>query len=689
MKFSKYLLPLAVCACFAACNETKSSVDDITACNANVPCADTTKVCVNTVCLARCTADSCGADEVCADSGLCEKKECVNDDECAGTLVCRKSRCVDSGSNPGGKCSDTNPCVGATVCSDKGVCVDKCYVPGCPTGFACNNDGLCVEGECTGWQKCKESGKVCDVPNRACIPECTAGSCGAGKYCDSDDHLCHEGECSEVDECSDTNKVCNLSSHTCIPKCTDNDSCGAGSGLLCDTDGRCVTPCTGGSCRNGKVCDSDSKLCVVGQCSYVDPCQNTYQVCDIPNRTCVDKCTSTGFQCPSDKYCNKNSYLCETRCTAGGCGAGKVCGNDGYCVDGECSDLEPCSSEGTVCSATYKCVEPKPIKNDCYFYGPCEECTGTVSCDEKYNCQISDCKSCDEITAQFSECYEAYKKCYAPDGSGTPEKCGDGCKDLIAQKEACYTERGQCIDADMEDCTAASDKTACEARNQCKKDKRNCLSDTNSCDKNRTECLARSKNCDPGFQCNAQNECIDSTTADGLGLGAECKDADTCTAGVDCCASDLLCIKMHNGKNYCREAAYQYNDRECGEDAAFTDRCIGNLVVACDEYYGKVIVQDCKTHYIDMSSGTTGTFYGDSFFCAKHIGSSLVTCVEQCTTQKDTKYICGYDLDDYEVNYSDTYTCRYNQEGKLGYFATDSKFCQSTCGWDDAGLCDK
>ena len=618
----------------SACHEENKGGTEVIPCLADNTCEDASRVCINGLyCVPRCKPDSCDEGYTCAENGICtpesnpqnepecsDEKKCTGANQkcvsghcvassgaCSGSQKCSKDSlyCVDGSCVPasgtvscenedacgdgkvcdGGKCVDkcetSDGCTNHRACdTNSGKCVEKCYLNGCPSGYACNNDGLCVEGECTSWTRCYENGfdrsYVCDVPNRKCIPVCTAGSCGEGKYCDSEDSLCHEGECSEVDQCSG-NTVCDLGTHTCIAKCTSNDAC---NGLLCDVDGRCVSPCSVGTCPDGKACDPESKLCIEAECSAVDGCSLSYQVCDAGK--CVDRCTMSGATCASDKVCDKNSGICIPRCTAYSCGEGKVCGNDGQCVTGECSKLEACAGEnaGKVCSAGYTCVKPIPLKNDCYFYSTCA-----------------------------LEC------------------------------------------ADSEDARCS-------------------------------ECRARSKWCPDGQQCNALNTCISEDDADGVGLGLPCDNSE------HKCASDLYCDSK---QNVCLQKAYQAQGTTCTA-GSYTDHCEGNLIVECSETYSQVMVYDCKTQYLNWDLGTTGKFYGDDFVCAKRPGTRFVACAQLCdaaaVASEDTKYVCGYDLDDFDIDYSDKFVCEYNQDGISAYFNEASEQCWYGCSYEN-GMCDR
>ncbi len=434
-------------------------------CSDAKPCADTTKKCINGVCQAKSNGTACSGSQKCevpgrvCSNGQCvtknEAKMCANDAACDASQYCDSARCVD-------RCTTEAGCTDHRVCNAEGKCVEKCYTNKCPSGQACDSTGLCVDGECTAWQRCSEGGfdksYVCDVENRKCIKRCSAGTCGAGKYCDSEEGLCFEGECSEVDECTGT-KVCDLAKHVCVEKCTDDDSCGD-KDKLCDTDGRCVSPCAHGTCKGGKVCDPESKLCIVAECSDLDACPINYQVCE--SGVCKDKCTMMGVKCDDGFICDKNNGHCVPACTADSCTeSGMVCGNEGKCVFGECSDLVPCQDTNKVCSVLYKCVSPKKNGSDCWFYSLCDnECNGEAEGSE--NC--TRCRERSHYCDEGKQC-NASNQCIDSknaDGRGQGERCDDANKcasDLVCKNGACVHKA---FEKEGDSCSPSIDGSYCD-----------------------------------------------------------------------------------------------------------------------------------------------------------------------------------------------------------------------------------
>ncbi len=171
--------------------ETCNGLDDD--CNGVVddgaPCPGT-QVCSRGACVERCTADSCGAGQVCGDRGTCEDSACAavscpaNNVCTAGTCraqcegvtcpsgqICRNDRCVD-------------PCAGVTCASgsvcDRGTCVLRCDCRLCPGGTSCDSaSGACIEPACIG-VTCG-AGTAC-LAGR-CEDSCRGAICPPGQTC--------------------------------------------------------------------------------------------------------------------------------------------------------------------------------------------------------------------------------------------------------------------------------------------------------------------------------------------------------------------------------------------------------------------------------------------------------------------------------------------------------------------------
>jgi len=190
---------------------------------------------------------------VCVPSAKSSAEQCnALDDDCDGMVddgddlcpqgkVCDRGRCVP-------KCSTGEfRCAADTVCSTRGVCVEKaCAEKICPAGQVCNG-GECVDG-------C--SGVVCPFGE-----VCRAGGCVnpcRGVMCD-DGYACVLGACQscECTACA-AGKVC--SQNVCVDTGCDALSCAAGQHCVM---GGCVDDCQGSACPSGQ-------LCMTGEC-VADP----------------------------------------------------------------------------------------------------------------------------------------------------------------------------------------------------------------------------------------------------------------------------------------------------------------------------------------------------------------------------------------------------------------------------------
>ena len=380
--------------------------------------------------------------------------------------------------------------------------------------------------------------------------------------------------------------------------------------------------------------------------------------------------------CAEGKVCDESSGICVEGCTVESCAEkGQICGNEGICVTGACSVHSPCAG-GKVCSASYKCVDPVIPNNECYFYKTCDDCESKHDCSAN-DCEIAACESCEDAMNAYTACQQALYACL--DAGNYYENCPNHCEAELKAKQDCDAAYSVCTAADKTDCsaiTASAERAECEALNACRTSKRSCLMDKAECEKKRVDCEARSKLCPEGKSCTADNRCVEPGELGGKGLGEAC---DT-TAATSECGTGLSCLKSGSDKSYaCLQSAYEAQGKTCTV-GSYKDHCEGNIIVQCSSYYGQVMVYDCKTYYLDWDSATTGSYYGDNFACANRPGTSYVACVELCSDSSDKEtYGCSYDTSDeyYEVDYSDRFICRYNDDGIRAYYYEDSEEC--TC----------
>lgn len=683
-----------------ACDSDNSVEPVLDSCNENTPCLDAHKTCINGLCIERCTQDSCGDRQYCQTNGVCADKRlkgesCSETQPCAAELKCNSNGfCIDENDQPSGpdtpsvvpcespvdcpdnglclnniciaRCTDSS-CKNGQLCSSTGLCVDAanlgdtcsdalpchpnfvclqntCHEKPCGSDEECPN-GFCIDGVCT--PKCDDatnpcSGRlVCDNDGK-CVEPCYAGICPSGYVCNSPKRICIPGECSWYDDCPSSTQLCDLESNTCIDKCTQ------------------------GSCHDGTICGSDLR-CIPGECSEIDVCKDNSKVCDIDAHLCIDKCTSNenchdGFLCYDDG-------LCKPPCSTGSCEDGTVCGPKGICIPGECSDVDPCDISYKTCS-NGKCIDKCKKRDDCAADEYCSTTSGLCI----KACTATSCQK-DYVCGEDGYCIKGACSALQPCDDGKVCAANHECVTPTTDNSDCYFYK-DCTDACKcdENCDESQfpnkteDKLS-EAVAQCKE----------TCLKTCASCKNASKSCPDNFQCNAFNQCIPKTESRKKGLGEACSLSSECD-------DDLACITKTTDKiGYCLSKAY-IQDRQTCSETTFQNYCLGNIIVECVD--GMIAVQDCKTYYVDLTAPTTGRFYGGNFSCVTRPNTAYVTCAQNCNDDEigTEKFVCGWDIDDPEIEISDRFVCQYNEEGRSAFYPKDASYCAPTCGSD--GKCE-
>lgn len=588
------------------------------------------------------------------------------------------------------RCSTAEPCASASHVCANGFCIDRCTETSCDIGFYCDNDGLCKkeieqtpqpdEPDCSDEKTCGE-GFVCNALGKceavispvACSEDT---ECGSGLICEQS--ACVSAECGEGKSCE--NGTClngRCQAATSPVSCSKDEECGAGLiceksvcvPVECDENNPCVAEdqyCQAGRCdvqlcHGDAACDAES-YCHIAKCIKAEPCQEG--TCDgnlvcSKKGLCIPHCKT--FACSGDMVCPEDG-LCIEPCTESSCEAGQVCNPYGLCVT-RCTP-ESCVGDGVTCGDDGLCHMP--------------ECSSEIRCDASY--KVCDNYHCVDKCKSNADCADG-KACKTNTGlcvdKCTVESCDEG--------EVC-TGKGLCVPGVCSDLVPCAEGNVCNAKHVCvtpMEVSSECYFDR-PCLETETDCKAKNKPCaDPDKQCNAYNQCILKSEADGLGLGEICDDADDTKK----CASDLACIQDKVTELYvCREGSHLLNKKTCTA-GLFEDRCVGNIIIECNEDTGRIEVQDCKTDYSDWTVPSTGIFHGEDFYCAKRIDANYVTCVRQCDNEGDEMHICGWDPEYTDIDYSDRYVCQINGDGYQGYFPVDSEVCRSTCEYE-TGICD-
>ncbi len=332
----KLLTIFAIATCLNAC-ETSSDNYRGVPCELDSDCLGL--VCVNNVCIDKCTPESCEAGQTCNARGICETPinppvtlECSDSKPCPNGKSCLNNKCVDNS-----ECSDSKPCSDGKVCDPStSKCISRCTLSSCGAGKICDFSGLCID-------KCTESscGEDAICLNGYCIAKCTENSCSDGEFCGADG--------------------------LCTTRCTPT-SCQANQ--ICNVDGNCINKCHSGGCPDGQVC-GDSGICIQAECSQADPCPGD-QICaqgkcyNVQTLTCYeDVDCGEGYGCDNKKCVDANS--CSMTRT---CPEDKVCRN-GFCEEPAlitCDSTHPCKDTTKTCIAgqcvTCNCKENETCVGD-------------------------------------------------------------------------------------------------------------------------------------------------------------------------------------------------------------------------------------------------------------------------------------------------------------------------------------
>jgi hypothetical protein len=279
------------------------------------PASDTLKICIRT-----CAQPShCRAEHVCLD-GLCLPR-CTRDSDCdSGSCDVATGRC--GASKVGNGCTTASDCGAAPAFCDTSVAGGYCSRPcGGQMNVTCPDNANCISGggsgvclkSCTGATDCR-SGLLCaDLAGaKSCIPKCTKNDdCGPGARCELATGACVAGP----------------PPGTVGGPCTAPTDCAAlGAGAFCvpATDGfpggYCSAACENATCVAPGVCtpSSATESNCLAPCDVPADCRAGY-TCFAFRATgvCLPKCTSDADCSDPDPVCDLATGYCAPRATGG------------------------------------------------------------------------------------------------------------------------------------------------------------------------------------------------------------------------------------------------------------------------------------------------------------------------------------------------------------------------------------
>lgn len=303
------------------------------------------KHCLHGLCVdasVRCLlADDCPEGLTCLDGVCTTTQTCGNDEECPASFICESSACVAG-------CTGPADCPGQTCLG--GRCVDSGLV--CSDPQDCDDDNDCTQDLC--------NDSLCSHPVALADGCCTGDSdCSAEADCTL--AVCEEHHCQQMPDpacCVDVFDCDDGDSFT-IDSC-DNGTCVNEPVETCSSDGQCddQNPCTTDTCE-GQLCvnapTQDPNCCVQDeQCSDDDP-------------TTKDRCLE-----------NQCEHLPEGTClTLEDCESANPC-MEAECTDGECV-WTPGGFSSCACQRDADCEGDKG--GACILFEPDESSVITVCAD--------------------------------------------------------------------------------------------------------------------------------------------------------------------------------------------------------------------------------------------------------------------------------------------------------------------
>jgi hypothetical protein len=492
-----------------------------------------------------CTAQpssTCGQDGFCNGGGLCGTWA-------VGT-VCGSPGCYSNVAKPQ-ICIGANQCAPATSGTDCGAFL--CSAGACLS--ACASDADCT------------AGNYCEPTTRACVSRkligsvCTATSeCAANTFCA--DGVCCNSPCTGACQAcaaalkeSGADGQCGpVKAGAPDPACAATAAATCGTTGSCDAAGQCAKWASATAC-GATTCDSAGNTSTGHLCDGQGGCsQATTPVTCAPYRcgatACKTVCTANG-DCVSGYYCNGGACVPQ-RADGATCAVAAECGS-GSCVDGVCCKTA-CAGTCMACSAARKGTG---VDGECGAVAAGTDPDSECSADSPTTCGQNG--QCDGAGA--CAYYDATTGCGPSVCVGNESRpsvctakvtCGPSAAGTACGTFRCQASSGRCLLS----CSADTD----------------CVTGA-YCDLATSACVLKKA---IGATCQAKNECLGGSCADGFCCDAACAGrCEACSAAKKGQGNDGACGPIVAGSD---------PDDECATEAVTTcgttGSCDGNRVCA-------------------------------------------------------------------------------------------------------------
>ncbi len=550
-----------------------------------------------------CTADVCNPSTGC-ESTLLSGLACDDGDPCSVNDTCTEGVCGGVARD----CNDDNPCTDPDECSPLWGCLNTPV----SDGAACDNDGVCISGQCAGAclldADCDDgvacTVDVCDPIWGRCRYLADNALCDDGAYCNGVEtcHLAFGCQAGRPIDCNDgvpcTEDRCDEESRQCLftpndQLCDDGNPC---SDVTCDPDAGCVRHFLNDElCATGDLCAPEG-LCANGICIPGDPID------------CGEETPCLWNGCHPAIGC-----FSHFRNNAGNCAEDDICAYEGSCVNGtceitvpvDCNDQNPCTED--LCNPfgdpQQPCQHNSRNGESCNDNNACttgDVCAGifcggtTIDCDDDDPCTVeTGCSS-------TSGCQYGH----AEDGTSCEiAEVGPGvCADGICVRE-CQVP-GDCDDGLT--CTEDTcEEGVCQHSLQCP--------DGNFCE-GPASCTAQGcvyidpPDCDDGLACTVDRCDVGTDACVHDPMHETCNDDNVCT--TDICWPPYGCVNEKQTGDACDDG-----DPCTAQSVCMAGFCVGSGAVDCNDF-NPCTADSCTAEESCLHEPLTGTACDDGDPCS-------------------------------------------------------------------------